>query len=378
MPAYQTPSARVFDCLRNAGVFVLLLLVLKSFLSADVIPTRQATVDAKGLRAPYLESVSTADNSVPPETSPVVLSPQEQNQYDETNVDDDDDDGVIDTGAVLIDGDDDDQAIATSSEPVTLSLHLIGERHSGTKWMSAHLQKCFSNVRFTNNPFRWKHWFQDDSIHKFGNERFVVVAQFRNPYTWTEAMRTFPHHAPLHFHLDWPEFVTRKWTMPRYAEDLEFMGWTADTSRNAEVKACESGEFLPHQVIPCNANRRAVSTRGIGMMALYELRNDGSGKPYDNILDMRREKIENFLNVADFERVQDVYVVRYEEAKLFGTKKLIEQLEEALGQKASCSPVQGDKNFRERKIPKMFRGYLKTHVHWETEAKIGYFPEDSY
>ena len=126
------------------------------------------------------------------------------------------------------------------------------------------------------------------------------------------------------------------------------------------------------------ADRTAVSTRGITMKALYELRNDGSGKPYDNILDMRQAKTENFLSVADFDRVQDLYVVRYEEAKLHGTAKLIAELEEALDQKAACMPEQGDPTWRERNIPNMFREYLKTHVHWETEAKIGYYPTDSY
>lgn len=229
-----------------------------------------------------------------------------------------------------------------------------------------------------NNPFRWKHWFQDESIDKYGDERFVIVAQFRNPYTWTEAMRSFPHHAPVHFHLDWSKFVTRKWTMPRYGVDLQYNGWTTDTSRNADAKACASGAFLPHQVIPCNADRTSFSSQGIKMQSLYELRNDGSGLPYDNILEMRTEKIENFLSVADFGRVEEVFVVRYEEAKLYGSSKLIEELENALGQKAACKPVEGDLTWRERTIPESFRHYLKEHVDWETEAKIGYFPTDLY
>ena len=48
--------------------------------------------------------------------------------------------------------------LATTTAP-RLSLHLIGERHSGTKWISGQLQKCFRGVLFSNKFFRWKHWF---------------------------------------------------------------------------------------------------------------------------------------------------------------------------------------------------------------------------
>lgn len=362
MAIYQTPTSRFFDGLRNVGVAILCLLVVKGFLSSEsMIPNRQVTIDAKGLRSSY-----TTDNSFA--TKDAALE----------DITDDDGDGFIDTDTVVIDGDDDDLVPAMDDFSGPISLHLIGERHSGTKWMSSHLQKCFPRVRFTNNPFRWKHWFQDESIEKYDNERFVVVAQFRNPYTWTEAMRSFPHHAPVHFHLDWPDFVNLEWTMPRHGEDVKYNGWTAETSQQYASGTCRAGEFLPHQVIPCMADRTAVSTRGIKMQSLYELRNDGSGKPYRNILEMRKEKIENFLDVANFDRVQDLFVVRYEEAKLDGTATLIQQLEVALDQKAACSPINGDKSFRERTIPESFREYLKTHVDWETEAKIGYFPTDSY
>jgi hypothetical protein len=168
------------------------------------------------------------------------------------------------------------------------------------------------------------------------------------------------------------------WTMPRYGVDLAYNGWTAETSRIEDAERCASVDFLPHQVIPCMADRTTFSTQGISMQALYELRNDGSGKPYDNVLAMRKEKIENFLSVADFDRVNEMYVVKYEEAKSHGTAMLVQALEEALGQKAACVPVAGDPNFRERNIPSGFREFLKTHVDWETEAKIGYFPNDSY
>lgn len=380
MAVYQTFSARLCDKLRNAGLVVLLVLVFKGFVSMTALPSRQATIDTKNLRDPYSSSIATSDEMA---TKSAVTPSSDHEEI----VEHDDDDGFVDTKSVDVDSDDEDQLPpvpedeiqSKSAGPELLSLHLIGERHSGTKWMSAHLESCFPNVRFSNNPFRWKHWFQDEEIKRHPRERFVVVAQFRNPYTWTESMRSFPHHSPEHFHLDWPDFVTRTWTMPRYSADIQFVGWTEKDSEKAQANVCTAvADFLPHQVIPCMADRTTFSTRGIEMQALYELRNDGSGKPYDNILEMRKEKIENHLAVANYDRVKDFLVIRYEEAKLSGTSKLIAALEQALGQEAACKAEPGNKSFREHPIPKLFHDYLKENVHWETEAKIGYFPDDSY
>lgn len=135
MAVYQTPSSRFFDCLRKAGLLVLLVMLLKGF-TFNTSVSRQAMADTKGLRSPYWSATSTAD----------IQTQQEQNQHGD---DDDGDDAIIDTGVVLVDGDDDDQVLEQDAEAPTLSLHLIGERHSGTKWMSAHLQKCFPKVRFS-------------------------------------------------------------------------------------------------------------------------------------------------------------------------------------------------------------------------------------
>jgi hypothetical protein len=41
------------------------------------------------------------------------------------------------------------------------TLVLLGERHSGTKWMTAHLEECFGlKVQVVNHLSRWKHWFR--------------------------------------------------------------------------------------------------------------------------------------------------------------------------------------------------------------------------
>ena len=44
------------------------------------------------------------------------------------------------------------------------SLHLLGERHSGTKWMTDHLTECFGDdVEVRKSFSAWKHWFQKEN-----------------------------------------------------------------------------------------------------------------------------------------------------------------------------------------------------------------------
>jgi hypothetical protein len=263
-----------------------------------------------------------------------------------------------------------------------LSLHLIGERHSGTKWMSEYLQICFPSVDFSNNPFRWKHWFQDETLpDKHGGTRLVVVAQFRHPYAWTEssklafqppssqhhiplsspshsltcyAVRTLPYHSPEHFHLPWKEFVDRAWVVARQGKDLKYANVTK-ADEDIRDTWCTSALFRPYQVIPCMANRSTLTSHGVWTKALYELKNDGTGEAYDSILELRSDKIDNFLSVEKFNRVHAFFPVKYEDMKRLGTVTLLRNLERELGVRAMCDTIHGDPTFRDRAIPKNFR-----------------------
>lgn len=53
-----------------------------------------------------------------------------------------------------------------SSKTAATTIHLLGERHSGTKWMTAHLNECFGlheNIRVVSALSRWKHWFRESN-----------------------------------------------------------------------------------------------------------------------------------------------------------------------------------------------------------------------
>eukprot|EP00977_Amphora_coffeiformis_P009959 scaffold2327_cov149-Amphora_coffeaeformis.AAC.3 len=258
------------------------------------------------------------------------------------------------------------------------SLHLLGERHTGTKWMTEHLTECFGDeIEIRKGFSAWKHWFQKDNP-RITNA--VVVAQFRNPYYWIEAMNRFPHHSPEHFDLDWKAFVTKPWTMKRYGPDALYEGSTA-ASTNVSIQCLVCPSLGPHEVIPCMANWTIIQeipseTNGHRITdAFYELRHDGSGQPYDSILELRRDKIRNFLQVADFTSVKQMFAVQYDEMVTEGTDLLVSYLEAALGVKAKCVPYHG-KGSPKKPLDAEFIEYMREHIDWDTEALIGFTPRD--
>ena len=105
----------------------------------------------------------------------------------------------------------------------------------------------------------------------------------------------------------------------------------------------------------------------------YEMRNDGSGKPYKNIMEMRSDKIRNFLEVREYEGVADVWVVQYEYLLTKGTADMINQIADWTGIEPKCKtyPPQQRHN---RPLEKEMAIYIKDHLDWEAEALIGYGP----
>lgn len=44
-------------------------------------------------------------------------------------------------------------------------ISLLGERHSGTNWITDHLQECFGvRIKVRDEYTRCKHWFQEDEL----------------------------------------------------------------------------------------------------------------------------------------------------------------------------------------------------------------------
>lgn len=119
------------------------------------------------------------------------------------------------------------------------TIRLLGERHSGTTYLTRYLQRCFPQQNVNDCLVRKKHWFQPspDAILRAAKtvdreslaeatdfRRFVpgcrtwwdiaqqshprsifqtsiVLLVVRNPYQWIEAMRLRPWHWPNHLRI---------------------------------------------------------------------------------------------------------------------------------------------------------------------------------
>jgi len=235
---------------------------------------------------------------------------------------------------------------------------VIGERHSGTRWISSLLQNCFHDNLVVPRLTRWKHLFQDDFVEN--KHPTLVVALFRNPYDWLEAMRKVPHNAPNHLYLDWKEFLTKEWTMdhPKEEADMDLHG-----------KVCVEN-FSYEEVISCLGGHSGIMD---GKRPMYELKRDKSGTPYRSILELRAAKINNFLEVKSWSWVKNLIPVQYEKLVNYGTKELISQIEKDLGIKGTCltSDSEKDSNVK-RNFTKEFAQYVDEKIDWDTETKIGY------
>ena len=121
---------------------------------------------------------------------------------------------------------------------------VLGERNSGTTWITEHLQDCFPTLNVTPSLNRHKHWFQkDDRTQPRLNT--IVVGMFRNIYDWGLAMRKRPHHAPSHLHMYWKDFLCKPWTFQnntRPIQDLPFA--------NISGPICQEG-YSYKEIIPC-------------------------------------------------------------------------------------------------------------------------------
>lgn len=213
------------------------------------------------------------------------------------------------------------------------------------------------------------------------------MAQFRNPYDWFKAMEHVPHHSPAHLRTlrnasvhstsadnDWRTFLTKAWTMPRVGSDLLIHNETA---------LCQE-DFLYRDIVSCDLEPLPRSyynhtLRYSEHQPFYEMRNDGSGEPYANILEMRTDKIRNHLSVVDYEGVADLWVVQYEYLLSRGTDYLLSRIEDWTGVKRQCRPKepQNRRPKQSRVVSREFAAHIRRHLNWTVEGWIGFNVESA-
>lgn len=252
------------------------------------------------------------------------------------------------------------------------NISILGERNTGTTWLYEHLSSCFQGdekVVIDRHLTRYKHWFQAEDDRLAVKKNTLVISMYRNVYDWTRAMISTPHHAPNHMHLEWREYLSKPWTMERVGKDLEL----TDEQKN-DPHYCQQ-KFAYKDVISClvrpYVDKKFEKTHYSEHQPFYEMRNDGSGKPYDNILQLRKAKIDNFMSTENFKNVQDLWVVQYEDLLSIGTKELLDTISKLTGVEPKCDPCTSQTRKKRPIDPDMIE-YLNEHVDWDAEKLIGY------
>lgn len=263
-------------------------------------------------------------------------------------------------------------------------IHILGERNSGTKFIMQELARCFNTlpgIKVHRDFLRSKHFFQ--TITKGDFSKSLIVPIFRDPFEWTAAMREAPYHSPHHVAamgsgtiqpLPWKVFVERAWAMKRTPDDLEYIQ-KGDTKRR---DLCVQS-FNLNEVVPCIYN---ISDVGVpedmerGYSPIYELRRDNSGQPFANIMELRTDKIVNFLLEIPLIMQPGGFVpVRYEDLLRQGTQFVIDQVAEVIGRApvADCqgTPPQPERLGR-RALEAGFREWIDQHVDPQVEGLLGY------
>lgn len=170
------------------------------------------------------------------------------------------------------------------------------------------LQKCFRSqyhIKVHRDFLRAKHFFQP--LVRGNRHQSLVVAIFRSPVEWTAAMREKPYHSPNHLQgfsqddlhepipLPWYDFVNKTWAMPRSPSDRELMMQTGKAQAANDGTVCRE-QFPFSEVVPCRYDPASVPENRVrGFEPIYELRRDGSGRPFESILELRSQKIVNML-----------------------------------------------------------------------------------
>lgn len=268
------------------------------------------------------------------------------------------------------------------------NIALLGERNSGTTWMTDELRKCFeaSGIKVRSGLTKDKHFFQYDEDYegdhtyysrhnadeeiKLKRSSTLVVSVFRNPYAWAAAMHRRPHHSPNHLRLPMEEFLTSPWTMERPERDLMFS--------KIEGPVCQLG-YAYNEVIPCLRTKHDfVERQGKGPNysardPQYELRQDGSGKPFNSILDLREAKIENIMSIESWDWVASLEVLRYEDLLTHGTESFLKYVEEITGTKMQCTPSPAaPERLSSYKLEPKIKNLIDKTLDWDIEGMIGY------
>lgn len=91
---------------------------------------------------------------------------------------------------------------------------ILGERHSGTKFLQEFISKTFS-LEITYD-YGFKHFFGFNNKQIISAYNTLFIAIVRNPYDWIMAMKKIPHHIPSENQASIDRLISKEW----YSIDL--------------------------------------------------------------------------------------------------------------------------------------------------------------
>ena len=142
---------------------------------------------------------------------------------------------------------------------------------------------------------------------------------------------------------------------------------------------CRSGLAF-HEAMPCRFDAGTIPDRLVrAHNPVYELRRGGTNdEPYRTILELRSDKIINFLlEVPILQDLGGYLAVRFEDLLLNGTRTLLEQVAEMVGIEGGLPPgchPQGPKPevIGRRTVPAGLKQWVEDHLVLQTERLLGY------
>lgn len=256
----------------------------------------------------------------------------------------------------------------------------VGERHSGTKFLTRVLQNCFDSLQVHRDFVRSKHFFQPLLSSANLTESLVVVI-VRDPVDWMAAMRENPYHSPEHIAgfdgsfkaipLPWLEFAQKPWTTTQITE------FDSQMIANNDTKVQCRERFGFRQVQPCRSNMTSDNPWNIpernwrGYEPIYE-QNMRGWEPYNNLLELRADKITNWIiQLPLLLQLGGFILVRYEDLLRNGTSFLLDMVSKVVELSPTCPAVPPQERSR-RFVPGEFRDWVYRHIDCEREQLIGY------
>jgi hypothetical protein len=172
--------------------------------------------------------------------------------------------------------------------------------------------------------------------------------------------------------------VNKPWTLPnRSKKDYELLQQRKENPKR--IFTCRNGMKF-HEVMPCHFDPGTVPEAVVREQnPVYELKRGSTitDEPYSNILELRSDKIVNFL--LEIGLIQDLggyLAVRFEDLLTNGTRGFLEDVGKMIGLDElppECQPqAPRPELIGRRTIPDGLRTWVEDHLILRTERLLGY------